>query len=102
MMNYTDEVLFDAFAYDFQISYAVGLRNIGERYFARRTFYEFRARLYQYTLDHPKEGDLIFQQFETHIQHFIKVAQLDTDEPVSYTHLRAHETRHDLVCRLLL
>ena len=21
---------------------------------------------------------------------------------VSYTHLRAHETRHDLVCRLLL
>ena len=25
-----------------------------------------------------------------------------TGEPVSYTHLRAHETRHDLVCRLLL
>src|SRR5450756_2798568 len=25
-----------------------------------------------------------------------------TSEPVSYTHLRAHETRHDLVCRLLL
>ena len=24
------------------------------------------------------------------------------DKPVSYTHLRAHETRHDLVCRLLL
>src|SRR5450756_2807922 len=22
-------------------------------------------------------------------------------DPVSYTHLRAHETRHDLVCRLL-
>src|SRR5450756_653349 len=33
------------------------------------------------------------------------LAQLDVrtgDEiPVSYTHLRAHETRHDLVCRLL-
>src|SRR5450756_1036871 len=25
-----------------------------------------------------------------------------TSPPVSYTHLRAHETRHDLVCRLLL
>src|SRR5450759_961621 len=24
------------------------------------------------------------------------------DTPLSYTHLRAHETRHDLVCRLLL
>ena len=23
-------------------------------------------------------------------------------QAVSYTHLRAHETRHDLVCRLLL
>ena len=26
----------------------------------------------------------------------------DSFEPVSYTHLRAHETREDLVCRLLL
>src|SRR5450756_990075 len=26
----------------------------------------------------------------------------DSLRPVSYTHLRAHETRHDLVCRLLL
>ena len=27
---------------------------------------------------------------------------VNSNEPVSYTHLRAHETRHDLVCRLLL
>src|SRR5450756_2927825 len=27
---------------------------------------------------------------------------VDVSPPVSYTHLRAHETRHDLVCRLLL
>src|SRR5450759_6025622 len=26
----------------------------------------------------------------------------DPSHAVSYTHLRAHETRHDLVCRLLL
>src|SRR5450756_291340 len=25
----------------------------------------------------------------------------NAQRPVSYTHLRAHETRHDLVCRLL-
>src|SRR5450759_1614046 len=32
-----------------------------------------------------------------------RVLQENADElaPVSYTHLRAHETRHDLVCRLL-
>src|SRR5450756_3083833 len=28
--------------------------------------------------------------------------ELDISLSVSYTHLRAHETRHDLVCRLLL
>src|SRR5659263_771006 len=27
---------------------------------------------------------------------------IDGVKSVSYTHLRAHETRHDLVCRLLL
>src|SRR5450756_2242118 len=32
---------------------------------------------------------------------FISV-DLPTLGTVSYTHLRAHETRHDLVCRLLL
>src|SRR5665648_1231178 len=30
------------------------------------------------------------------------VAPAFVPNPVSYTHLRAHETRHDLVCRLLL
>ena len=28
--------------------------------------------------------------------------EVEVPVPVSYTHLRAHETRHDLVCRLLL
>ena len=31
-----------------------------------------------------------------------KNSRATTAVPVSYTHLRAHETRHDLVCRLLL
>ena len=34
---------------------------------------------------------------------YVTVKVVDKDgNPVSYTHLRAHETRHDLVCRLLL
>src|SRR5450756_1646833 len=32
----------------------------------------------------------------------LALAPLKPLGPVSYTHLRAHETRHDLVCRLLL
>ena len=30
------------------------------------------------------------------------VVEILSNIPVSYTHLRAHETREDLVCRLLL
>src|SRR5450759_1645435 len=33
---------------------------------------------------------------------FLDIAKGKATETVSYTHLRAHETRHDLVCRLLL
>src|SRR5450756_668922 len=40
------------------------------------------------------------------IEGLLRVARVADGEyqgiPVSYTHLRAHETRHDLVCRLLL
>ena len=39
------------------------------------------------------------------VRYHIIRGTLDTQgvaNPVSYTHLRAHETRHDLVCRLLL
>ena len=32
----------------------------------------------------------------------ISISDPDAREPVSYTHLRAHETRSNLVCRLLL
>src|SRR5450756_3081893 len=32
----------------------------------------------------------------------LEQAALTSPAPVSYTHLRAHEPRHDLVCRLLL
>src|SRR5450759_2829692 len=33
---------------------------------------------------------------------YVGKAAAHSDDAVSYTHLRAHETRHDLVCRLLL
>src|SRR5450756_496528 len=41
-----------------------------------------------------KDGD----ELEIHYRHTLE----ELGKPVSYTHLRAHETRHDLVCRLLL
>src|SRR5665648_1221551 len=42
---------------------------------------------------------LIFEKASTRTRCAFETAAFD---PVSYTHLRAHETRHDIVCRLLL
>src|SRR5450756_2458230 len=39
---------------------------------------------------------------ETFLPALLAFSDTATKVPVSYTHLRAHETRHDLVCRLLL
>eukprot|EP00658_Telonema_sp_P-2_P053721 TRINITY_DN42345_c0_g1_i1.p1 TRINITY_DN42345_c0_g1~~TRINITY_DN42345_c0_g1_i1.p1 ORF type:complete len:121 (+),score=28.81 TRINITY_DN42345_c0_g1_i1:329-691(+) len=45
------------------------------------------------TMDADKAYDLFCE---------LDAIQLKMDEPVSYTHLRAHETPEHLVCRLLL
>lgn len=80
LKEFTDEVLLDEYAFNYQISFALGLRTLGERYFAPRTLYEFRSRLYNYSLEHPNEADLIFTQFEKITGHFIKTAGLSTSE----------------------
>src|SRR5450759_5736099 len=45
---------------------------------------------------------ITFEEAFLGVEKQIDVPRLATCDPVSYTHLRAHETRHDLVCRLLL
>ena len=42
----------------------------------------------------------IINELSNHIDFHFSTSY--TTRPVSYTHLRAHETFHDLVCRLLL
>eukprot|EP00825_Cyclidium_porcatum_P039228 TRINITY_DN4704_c0_g1_i3.p1 TRINITY_DN4704_c0_g1~~TRINITY_DN4704_c0_g1_i3.p1 ORF type:complete len:116 (+),score=36.34 TRINITY_DN4704_c0_g1_i3:71-418(+) len=41
-------------------------------------------------------------QFQDSLNKQFSLSTYMSSIPVSYTHLRAHETRHDLVCRLLL
>ena len=77
-----------------------------------------------FKLKHYENGELVQKNsvFMDYLQHGIEVRYfvkgkehyaivylVDYENPdnnsfvaVSYTHLRAHETRHDLVCRLLL
>ena len=46
---------------------------------------------------------IYYHEEDSHLMRFANSAiSLNTNEPVSYTHLRAHETVLDLVCRLLL
>ena len=48
-------------------------------------------------------GTIIFRRIGDKLHaRFNQLGNIPGDIPVSYTHLRAHETRHDLVCRLLL
>ena len=42
------------------------------------------------------------QTLNAHLTAWVDYPEEDVPEPVSYTHLRAHETKANLVCRLLL
>ncbi len=78
IFDYTDEILLDQYNFNYQVMFALGERNLGERYLAPRTFYNFRQRIYQHTIQHPKQEDLIFQQFKSLTDHFISLLGLDT------------------------
>src|SRR5450756_2203592 len=62
----------------------------------------------KWDLDHTADGAVVAGErtgLDGEIAHERRGVQAAPDvvlPPVSYTHLRAHETRHDLVCRLLL
>ena len=80
MKDYTDEDILEQFRFNYQIMYAVGLRNLGELYLAERTLYEFRRRVYRYTIENPDKEDLIFGQFKKLTEHFITIAGINTKE----------------------
>ncbi len=80
MKDYVDEDILEQFRFNYQIMYAVGLRNLGELYLSERTIYEFRRRVYRYTVENPDKNDLIFEQFEKLTKHFIELVGLNTKE----------------------
>jgi len=80
MFDYTDEEILEQFYFNYQVIYALGIKNIGEIYFAERTLYEFRERLVNYVKEHPDEEEIMFKQFEILTRHFIDKANIKTDE----------------------
>jgi hypothetical protein len=80
MRNISDDDLIDSFYFDYLVSYAVGIRTLGELNLAEETLYNFRSRIYSYLLEHPKEEDLIFGQFIKLTQNFAKTAGISLTE----------------------
>lgn len=78
--DYTDEILLDQYNFNYQVMYALGERNLGERHLAERTFYTFRRRIYQYTIEHPEQEDLVFNQFKALTDYFIETAGISTQQ----------------------
>jgi hypothetical protein len=80
LFDYTDEEILEQYAYNYQVNYAVGVLTLGELPLAERTFYEFRERVFKYTLEHPGEADIVFKQFEGLLDHFLKITKTSAIE----------------------
>lgn len=76
----TDEELLEQASFNYQVAFAIGLRDLGEEYIAPRTLYEFRERVYRHVLKHGAEGDLIFDQFTKLTDHFFELTGVKTNE----------------------
>ncbi len=79
-LNFSDDELIDNFYFNYLVNYAVGIRVLGELNLAERTIYEFRDRIYKYTLAHPDEDDLIFDQFIKLIKGFADTTGISMKE----------------------
>ena len=76
LFNYSDDELLDEFYFNCQVDYAVGIRHVGSLNLGERTFYDFRARVYRYAIEHPEQEDLTFGQFLKLTKNFLKMANL--------------------------
>ena len=76
----TDEELLEQASFNYQVAYAIGLRDLGEEYIAPRTLYDFRERIYRHALLHGSNGDLIFDQFKKLTDHFFELTGIKTSD----------------------
>ena len=75
----TDEELVEQASFNFLVTFAVGLQNLGEEALAPRTLYEFRSRIYQHAITAGPDADLIFEQFNQITREFLELTGAKVD-----------------------
>lgn len=80
MKQWTDDDLLEAFRFNSQVSYALGIRNVGELYLTERTLYYFRERVYGYSIENPGDEDILFGQFIKLLHAFAGMAGISLEE----------------------
>jgi hypothetical protein len=80
MKELVDEELLEGYGFDYLINYAVGNRFIGERPMADRTLYNFRSRIYQYSMVNPDSDDILFGQFQKLVANFAEKSNISLKE----------------------
>ena len=80
MKEIPDSELMDDFYFDYLVNYALGIRTLGEKHFSDRTLYNFRERIYKYSMENPGKDDILFGQFITLLKGFAEKAGISLDE----------------------
>ncbi|MEI6704750.1 MAG: transposase, partial [Deltaproteobacteria bacterium] len=80
--GWSDEEMYDAFCYDLQVRYALGLRQLGEGHFDLRTVYYFRERVSRHMQENGE--NLLDKAFEQ-----------VTDEQIGFYDLKTGRQRMD-------
>jgi hypothetical protein len=78
--DYSDDELIENFYFNYLVNYAVGNRTLGELNLAEKTLYNFRFRVYRYTLANPDKESLVFGQFLNLLNGFLKEAGISAKE----------------------
>ena len=80
LWNYTDEQLFRTIRSDYEVNFALGIRELGSYYIADRTVYDFREKLISYALENPEKGSLIFDLFQHLTANFIDTLGINSSD----------------------
>lgn len=80
MKHYNDLDLLEGYDFDYLINYAVGNKTLGEKPLSERTLYNFRSRVYKYSMDNPGSDGILYGQFINLLGNFAEKSHISMKE----------------------